>query len=127
MLTIYISIRLCIDIFFVNNFIFLDSILRKLKYITVIQIKGRKYKVVLSILLQIIILYKAREFNVDFVLTGGDFFPMNTKLTEKGILLNDVTINEYVPEIEKLIHIIKERERSKLSTLHFKSSNIQNH
>ena len=92
---------LCADIFFVDNFIFLGTIARKLIYITATQIDGRKHRVVLPVLLQIVALYKARGIKVEFVLTDGEFTAMETQLLEHGILLNGKSANEHVTEIER--------------------------
>ena len=123
-LALYSSMILCADIFFVDNLIFLGTIARKLKYITATQIDGCKHKVVLSVLLQIVTLYKARGVKVEFVLTDGEFTALETQLLEHGILLNGASANEHVPEIERLSRTVKERQRGKVITLPYKVSKL---
>ena len=68
MLALHSSVTLCVDIVFVNSLIFLSSIYRKLKCIsTTTYIEGRKHKMLLSVLLKNVSLYKARGFKVEFV------------------------------------------------------------
>ena len=123
-LVLYSSVVLCADILFIDNLIFLGTIARKLIYITATQIDGRKHRVVLPVLLQIVALYKARWFKVEFVLTDGEFTAMEPQLLEHGILLNGASANEHVPKIEMLIRTVKERHMAKVSTIPYKVSKL---
>ena len=76
---------LCVDIFVVDNFIFLGSIPRRLRYITVTLIENQKHKGVLPVLLQIIALYRAMGFNIEFVLIDREFMVMEVDLLKKRV------------------------------------------
>ena len=79
-LALHNSVVPCLDIFSVDNFIFLGTISRRLKYITATNIESRKHKMIIHVLLQILKLYKTRGFKVEFVVTDEEFAAMDLKL-----------------------------------------------
>lgn len=62
-------------------------------------------------------MYKARGFAVDFLLTDDEFSGLAVALLKEGILLDETTTNDHIPEIERLIRTIKEIHRGRVNTL----------
>ena len=116
-LTNHGSDTLCMDIFFVDQLIFMGTISRKVLFTTVAQTEDHTYKTVLEVIIKTIRLYKIRRFVVEFLLTDDKFSELAVVLLKEGILLNGTAANEYVPEIERLIRTIKERHRTRVNTL----------
>ena len=66
-------------------------------------------------------IYKARGFVIDTVHADEEFQSLKTPLLDKfNILMNIATTNEHVPEIERMIRVIKERIRSTVHGVPFK-------
>ena len=58
---------------------------------------------------------------VHTVLGDGQFASLQKGLANVGVLLNVISINEHVPDIERQIRTIKERTRVTYATLQFKA------
>ena len=121
-LDLYVSVTLCADIFYVNGDMCLGTVSRRITFVTATYMDSRKYKVLLPVLIKVIILYRYRGFKVEFILTDDEFSGMSVNLLEKGVLLNGSSANEHVPEIERMIRTIKERQRAKVNTLPYNIS-----
>ena len=109
-LELYGSITLFVDIFFVDNLIFVGIVSRKVNFITATQIESRKHKEIFPIIMKIIILCLARGFKTKFLLIDGEFAAMKLKSLEQGVLLNGKAANETVTKNEWLFRTVKEIE-----------------
>ena len=66
-------------------------------------------------------IYKARGFVTDTIHADKEFQSLKTPLLKKiNILMNIATTNEHVPEIERMIRVLKERIRSTVHGVPFK-------
>ena len=114
------NVTLCFDIFFVDGLTFVATVSRSLHFLTVEHIASRAIKNVLTCIKRVNNIYKARGFKVQMTHADEEFTSMRDPLLElDGIGLNIAATNEHVPEIERAIRTIKERNRSNVSGLHF--------
>ena len=119
---LHISVTFNADIFYVDSDMHLGTVFRKIIFMTASYVDSRKYNVLLSVLIKVIMLYRYQGFKVEFILTDDEFSEMLVKLLEKEVLLNGSSANEHVPEIECMIRTIRERHRAKVNTLLFNIS-----
>ena len=66
--------------------------------------------------------YKRRGFKIRTVHTDGEFEPLKRMVEAKpnAPTINLAVANEHVPEIERLIRVVKERSRALRHSLPFK-------
>jgi Reverse transcriptase (RNA-dependent DNA polymerase) len=109
------NVTLCVDIFYVNQILFLHSISRKLKVRTVNYITSRHKPNILKEILEIIELYRHRGFivtnihgDIEFECIIRDIPTVNFEITP-----NDA----HVPEVERSIRTIKERVRADINDM----------
>ena len=66
-------------------------------------------------------IYKAWGFVIDTIHADEEFQSLNPPLLDKfNILMNIATTNEHVPEIERMIRVVKEHIRSTVHGVPFK-------
>jgi hypothetical protein len=70
---------------------------------------------------KVINLYNKRGFKVRTCLGDGEFENLRDSLLHKGVHLNVCAPGEHIPEVERKIRTVKERIRSILTTLPFKT------
>ena len=118
-LDLHKNITLCIDFFFVDGITFLTTVSRDIRFITVEYMNDRVLqKSVVPSIRRVVSLYKARGFQVQMIMADDEFKSMkDTMMEHHGITLNTTSANEHVPEIERTIRVIKERNRSSISGL----------
>ena len=118
-LSLHKEVTLCIDFFFVDGITFLTTISRNIRFITVEFMHDRIIqKSVVPSITRVVNLYKARGFQVKMIMADDEFKSMkNSVMNEHGILLNTTSANEHVPEIERTVRVIKERNRASVSGL----------
>ncbi len=111
-------VTLTVDVMFVNGVPFLVSASRGLNLITAEYTPSRTAKLLADGIRRIIDLYSRGGFQVGTVLMDNEF----EKLTNLVpiIQINTTAAKEHVPEIERLIRLIKEQGRGILNTLPFK-------
>jgi hypothetical protein len=116
------DVTLCFDIFFVDGFAFVATVSRNLRFLTVEYIPSRTILThVLPCLKRVNNLYKARGFKITMTHADEEFTSLRDPLLAlDNIRLNIAATNEHVPEIERAIHTIKERNRSTVNGLPFK-------
>jgi hypothetical protein len=107
------------DLFFVNKAPFFATISHHLKFTTAEHISNRKLPQLIQASKNVQDIYKARGFQVKYMLMDGEFVPMKLDLASAGIVLNTTAANEHVPRIERQIRVIKERVRATRHTLPF--------
>ena len=113
------NITFSIDIMFVNKKKFVTTISRHIKFTTVEVIQKRTKSQLSECIKNAVAIYTQRGFNVKNALLDGEFMPLRTNLLNMGIYANSATQNEYVQEIERQHHVIKERARACRSNLLF--------
>ena len=101
---------------------FLLTTSRNIRFVTVHSLQGRGIqKHVLPSLKKVLLLYKARGFRVTMVHGDEEFSSLHDSLLKvDGIQLNIAATNEHVPEAERAIRTVKERNRATVSSLPFK-------
>ena len=117
---LYKNVTLCTDIFFLDKLIVLANISKDILFITVDFLPNRKlFTTILPSLRKTRALYKRRGFQITQMNSDEEFRGLRDHLMRAGIELNDVSTNEHVPEIERLIRVIKERIRCEMVALPF--------
>jgi hypothetical protein len=99
----YRDITICADVMFVNKIPFLVTISRSIKFGMAEMLPNRQGKSLTAAMKNVIRLYRARGFNVPFVLMDGEFEPIRGDLSDLGATLNTTSNNEHVGEIERYI------------------------
>ena len=103
----YASITLCADIMFVNKIPILASVSRNIHYSTATVLQSAKADDLYSGISGIMKQYQFRGMNVTTILVDKQFECIASQFT--GVDVNVVSRDEHVPEIERLIRVIKER------------------
>jgi hypothetical protein len=113
---------LCFDILFVDGFAFVSTVSRNIHFITAEYIPKRTILTqVLPCLRRVNNIYRARGFRITAVHADEEFPSLcDPLLALNGIQLNIAATNEHVPEIERAIRTIKERNRTTVSSLPFR-------
>jgi hypothetical protein len=120
-LTHYRKITLCIDLFFIDKIPFFTTISRKILFMTVEPLSNRKLSTIFKAVAKVVHIYRARNFQVQFIFADNEFKGLRAKILELKIYLNCAAANEHVPEIERAIRVIKERVRATISSLPFRA------
>ena len=116
------NVTLCIDYMFLDKMTFLVTISRNLHFITIANITTRAMQLhCLPAMKNVTGLYKAPSFTIDAIHVDEEFKSLKQSLLEPdNILVNIAATNEHVPEIERVIRTIKERDCSTVYSLPFK-------
>ena len=110
LLSLHKNVTLCADIFFMDKIAMFTTCSRALLFITTDFIKDKKLKeTILPCIKRINSMYRNRGFNVQEIHADGEFSGLTKWTTNMGITMNVTSANEHVPEIERLIRVIKER------------------
>jgi hypothetical protein len=98
----------------VNGLQFVTTISKNLKYRTAQFISSRSSSEYTKFIKEVIAMYRKAGFQVTHMYCDNEFKPLMTQLAdqEPNIQLNYSSLNEHVPDIERRIHVIKERIRS---------------
>jgi hypothetical protein len=106
----YRNITLCIDIMFVNKFLFFMSISRNIRFITAEVLDNRKEAILVKALKQIYGMYRKRGFRIQLIISDSEFeCTCGAIATDIQSELNICGEDEHVPEIERCIRTVKER------------------
>jgi len=111
-------VTLTVDCMFVNGVPFLVSASRGLNLITIEYTPSRTAKHLAAGIRGIMDVYARGGFQVGTVLMDNEFECLRSLVPI--IVVNTTAANEHVPEIERRIHLIKERGRGYLNTLPYK-------
>ena len=116
------QVTLCIDYFFIDGLTFFITVSRNIHFITVENVMERTILThYLPALKNVHAIDKARGFVIDTINADEEFQSLKTPLLEKfNIFMNISTTNEHVPEIERMIRVVKERIRSTVHGVPFK-------
>ena len=114
------DVTLVIDVMFINKLAFFITMSRNLKFITVQYVRDRKTTTLAEGIKSVFEIYMSAGFRVRHVLVDGEFEHLRQSCTTMGSNLNTISANEHVPDIERMIRVVKERVRSTRSTLPFR-------
>jgi hypothetical protein len=114
----YNSVRLFIDIFWVNGSPYFHTISEWIKFRTVAAIKNRTKATILAETQTVINFYKARGFTITRVEADQEFSCIENELLPTP--LNVADADDHVAEVERSIRTIKERTRCLVQGLPFK-------
>jgi len=115
----HLDVILCIDIFYLNGLPFFHTISRSLQFRTVEELKNRQTSSILTCLQNAMELYLARGFRVAAVHADPEFQPLAISILPS--ILHVVAKGAHVPEIERSIRTMKERIRTVIHGLPFRS------
>ena len=117
----YRNVTLCADILFIGRIIWFGTISRKLLFTNTQPIKNRKkVETILPHIKVISNIYKTRGFKVTHLVTDTEFSVLRNQLMAIGIILNETSADEHVPEIERNNRYLKEKVRGTVNSLPFK-------
>jgi hypothetical protein len=109
------------DIFFVNKIPFFLTLSRKICFAAVNHLADRTVLQIFKAFKEMYQYYLQRVFHVTMVHADGEFVPLKPliKSMPDGLLVNLESANEHVPEIERIIRVVKERCRATRHILPF--------
>jgi hypothetical protein len=122
-------IILGVDLMYFLGLVFLITVSRNIRFITATVLTDRKKQTILQAIKQVMILYNSRghkmqtlEFHsrdnpVHTILADNEFHAMKEELENEAVMVNVVTKDERVPEVEGKKRVIKERARAIVQTL----------
>lgn len=114
------KVTLCVDFFFVDGHAFLGTVSRDIRFVTAQYVQDRKIiKGALPGIQRVNDAYKARGLNITNIHADDEFASLQQSLLANNIVLNVAAQNEHVPEIERTIRTIKERNRATVHGLPF--------
>ena len=116
----YSKVILAADVLYVNSVPIMATVSRNIHYASAAALPSMKHDVLESALRAAIQSYRIRGFTVVTILLDGQFEGLQQRFLEDNIQLNIVARGEHVPEIERLIRVIKERARCYVSLIPFK-------
>ena len=112
------EVFLTADVMFVDGIPFFISMSRGIKFTTVEYLSRQTKKMLGNALQKIVTFYGTRGYHVGTALMDGDFKCLEGQVP--GVHLNTTAASEHVPDIERQIHVVKERARALRSTLPFR-------
>jgi hypothetical protein len=116
----YRNITLSADLMKVNGIPFLMTISRQIKFGSAGKLDTLENKTIISHFRVVIGVYASRGFRATIILADNQFESMRGELADLGAIINIVSRDEHVPEIERYNHTVKERVRSAYNILPFK-------
>lgn len=114
----HIHVTLCIDHFFVQGLPFFHSISRGICFRTVKHVPNRRKATMLESLRSVMQRYQARGFRVTEVRADLEFACLEEDILPA--VLHTVAADSHVPEVERSIRTIKERQRATVHGLPYK-------
>lgn len=100
---------------------FFFTVSRQIHFKTVEYITTKIHDTIYACFKRVINTYKKRGFIIQHILPDFEFQPLAHRLLTLGAELNTATAQEYVPEVERVIRVVKERACCFVSTLPFKA------
>jgi hypothetical protein len=114
----YKEVTLASDILHVNRIPFLSTIARAIHYGTIAALPNMTLKDIEKALPGVIRSYALRGFVVKHVLVNMQFEGLRDRMCD-SVMINIVSKDEHVPEMERFIRVIKERTRATHAMLLF--------
>jgi hypothetical protein len=116
------SITLCFDIFYFDGLMFFTTESRNIHFITVEHLPSRNIQnSVLPCLQRVTHLYHACGFKIEHAHANKEFASMKYPHFKMRIWLNVAATSEHVPEVERIIRTIKERNHTRASMIPYKN------
>eukprot|EP00804_Cyclotella_cryptica_P010564 CCRYP_019864-RA/>CCRYP_019864-RA protein AED:0.30 eAED:-0.33 QI:0/0/0/0.5/1/1/2/0/271 len=115
----YRHVTLSADVVKVNGIPFLMTISRHIKFGSAGKLDNMSAPTIISHFKVVIGVYASRGFRVTVILADNQFEPMRGDLANLGAIINVVSRDEHVPEIERFNRTIKERVRTAYNVLPF--------
>jgi hypothetical protein len=103
------SVSLSADVLFVNTIPFFATISRNTKFTMTENVPTRTLKQFIAAVKHMLSIYTKRGFHVETAMMDGEFAPIKADLLAMGVYVKITSANEYVPEIERWIRVLKER------------------
>jgi hypothetical protein len=121
LLKLHKEVFLTTDIFFVKNIPFFLTLSRKICVTAVNHLADRTVTQIFKAFEEMHQYYLQRGFHIMTVHADGEFTPLKTLIEAMpgGPMVNLVSANEHVPEIERRIRVVKERCRATRHSLPF--------
>ena len=120
---LYKFVTLTSDVMLVNGLLFLITLYGKIKMFTAKYIPNQTYAQIIRSLNKIVKLYERNGFVVNVVMMDMKFENNSDKIGNTEV--NTAAAREHVGEIERGVHVIKERAQCIVTTIHFKSLHKQ--
>jgi hypothetical protein len=92
---------------------------RNIRFATVEALPNRKIETLANGIKAVATIYKRASFKITTALMDGEFEPMQGKLADLGIALNETGRDEHVGDIERFNRTLQERMRATCNTLPF--------
>jgi hypothetical protein len=111
LMKLHSEVFLTADIFFVNEIRFFLTLSRKICFTAVNHLANRTVPTFFAAFKEICQYYLQRGFRITILHADGEFAPLKTLIDSmpSGPVVNLVSTNKHVPEIERRIHVGKER------------------
>jgi hypothetical protein len=121
LMKIHKEVFLTPDIFFVNKIIFLLTLSCKICFTSVNHLVDRTVPQIFKAFKEMYQYYIQRSFHITTVHADDEFAPLNTLIESMpgGPMVNLASANEHIPEIERIIRVVKERCRATRHSLPF--------
>ena len=113
------GVNLCADIMFIQGVIFLITISREIKFVTVTCIPSRSLKQLCEGFDNTFGIHNAHGFRIETVFADPEFQKVDKPMVDNDIELNVANAKEHVAEIERCIRTHKEGFRCQVHRLPF--------
>ena len=117
------DVELCADILYIQKEMFLATVSKHLKFLTIVPIAQRSKKMLCDAFDQTFRVYNASGFRIASVHVDPEFKPLEDIMRDddNDIAMIYVPAQQHVPEIERAIRTIKERYRAMYHSLPYKA------
>ena len=117
------EIDLCADIMYIQKIMFLVTISKDLKFITIVPINARSKKLLCDAFDQTFRIYNSAGFQIARLHVDPEFKAIQDEMMDdaNGIEMVYVAAQQHVPEVERIIRVIKERYRAMYHCLPYKA------
>ena len=115
----YRHVTLSTDIMKVNGIPFFMTISNHIKFGSAGKLDSMENSMILKHFKLVMGVYAVRGFRVTIIMADNQFESMRGKLADMGAIINVVSRDEHVPEIERYNRTIKERVRAGYNILPF--------
>ena len=112
----YRNVELSVDVLHVNRLPFLGSLSKNIHYSTVDALDNMRTQTMENVIVQLLQSYNVRGFRVVAIHVDIQFKAISDR-NKLGPSVNVVSRGEHVPEIERMIRVLKERARCYFSML----------
>ena len=106
------TVKLTVDIMFVNKILFVISLGKNMKSTTIENVVDRKAATLLKALRSIKSVYTNTNIFIKTLFMDNEFEVLRDALQDEGITLNTNAADEHVPQIKRQIKVVKEQVRS---------------